>query len=256
MKNPEKIKIGKSTPVLEILRVLQKEGSQFVYVVDDDGRLVGTITDGDVRRGLLRGEDLNAPAVNIMRTHPLTVHADMPKRHAYQLMKANKVAKIPVIDKDRRVVGILSRDDFEKDEVNYTNPVVIMAGGLGSRLGDVTSNCPKVLLKMGDKPILQIIIENLKKHGFSNIFLSVNYKSEMIKEYFRSGEEFGVDINYLDENKKLGTAGSLSLLKHDSEEPILVMNGDLLTKVNFSQLLQYHIDEEYDATMCVREYEI
>jgi NDP-sugar pyrophosphorylase family protein len=130
-----------------------------------------------------------------------------------------------------------------------------MAGGLGTRLRPLTDDIPKPLLKVGNKPILETIIRNFAEHGFVNITISLNYKGDMIKDYFGDGSDFGVNIDYVEENKRLGTAGALSLLKENPHEPFFVMNGDLLTDVNFSHLLDFHSFGNSTATMCVREYE-
>ena len=130
-----------------------------------------------------------------------------------------------------------------------------MAGGLGTRLRPLTEDTPKPMLKVGNKPILETIIKNFAAHGFINITISLNYKAEMIKEYFKDGSDFGVNIDYVEENIRLGTAGALSLLKDQPNEPFFVMNADLLTDVNFSNLLDFHCFGNANGTMCVREYE-
>ncbi|MCI7477621.1 MAG: alcohol dehydrogenase, partial [Selenomonadales bacterium] len=149
-------------------------------------------------------------------------------------------------------LSILS--DFKKEKKK--NKVLLMAGGLGMRLRPLTENCPKPLLRIGDKPILQIIMESFVKEGFLDFYISVNYKSEMIEEYFGNGEHFGVNISYIHEPKRLGTAGAVGLIPDVIDEPIIVMNGDLLTNVNFSQLLAFHNNNNAVATMCGREYKI
>jgi NDP-sugar pyrophosphorylase family protein len=145
--------------------------------------------------------------------------------------------------------------DYLLEAPERENWVVLMAGGLGTRLAPLTDNCPKPLLKVGNKPILETIIENFISHGFKRFYLSVNYKAEMIEEYFGDGSRWGAEIRYLREDKKMGTAGALGLIPEPLTQPFLVMNGDLLTKVNFSQLLNFHQEQNAHATMCVREYD-
>jgi NDP-sugar pyrophosphorylase family protein len=136
------------------------------------------------------------------------------------------------------------------------NPVVIMAGGLGTRLGDLTRNTPKPMLQVGNKPILQTIIESFAKYGFVNIVLSVNYKSHVIEDYFKDGSGFGVNISYIHETERRGTAGALGLLAEVPDKPFFVMNGDILTNVNFDNLLTYHTESKAPATMSVRLYDL
>jgi dTDP-glucose pyrophosphorylase len=247
--------IRPSATVRDAVRAIDDSGIQIALVVDANRILLGTVTDGDVRRALLKGITLEDAASKVMNTHPTVVGEHDSDQRILAIMKKTLLRCIPVTADSGEVKRVALLSDLiqsrEKDNV-----VLIMAGGVGSRLTPLTDNCPKPLLKVGTKPLLETIVEGLRDHGFRNFFFSVNYKAEMVKEHFGDGEQLGVSIRYLEENKRLGTAGALSLLPEQPEKPVLVMNGDLLTKVNFEQLLDFHCDQRAVATMCVREYDI
>ena len=241
-------------PIREALEVIDAGAIQIALVVNPDDRLKGVVTDGDIRRAILEGADLDISIQSVMNDAPITAHPQEDRESLIDRMQARRVHQIPLVDDDGRVIGIEVLDDLLEPEAR-PNPVVVMAGGLGTRLRPLTENCPKPLLEVGDQPILETIIEGFVAHGFHRFYLSVNYKSSMIEDYFGDGSEWDVDITYLHEEQRLGTAGSLSLLPEQSDEPLVVMNGDLLTKLNFAYLLDYHRDHDAIATMCVREHE-
>lgn len=241
--------------IVEAAKVIDSTQAKIALVVDENNVLLGCITDCDVRRAILRGIDMEkTPVTEVMSSKPKTVTLGISDFSIHQMMLNKNVRQLPVLDKNGVVCGIRILQEFDSLQPCHTNPVVLMAGGLGTRLRPLTNDCPKPLLKIGDKPILEIILENFIQQGFSDFYISVNYKAEMIEQYFGDGSNYGVQIRYLKEDQKLGTAGALSLLPKSIKEPILVMNGDLLTKVNFVQLLDHHINNHSDATMCVREY--
>jgi len=163
-------------------------------------------------------------------------------------------AELPVVDNERRVVGLVTLDAVLR-ALREETIVVLMAGGLGSRLRPLTESTPKPLLPVGGRPLLEITVDNLARQGFLRFVLSVNYKAEMFREHFGSGEKFGVDIQYVHEAEQLGTAGALRLLPERPAAPLLVMNGDILTNFNARHLVQFHREQQVVATMCVREYE-
>jgi dTDP-glucose pyrophosphorylase len=241
--------------IMDALRIIDKGSKQIALVVDDENYLLGTVTDGDIRRGLLKGKSLESLIPLVMNPHPIVAKLYHSKKAIYKIMQSKNLRHIPVVDDNGMLVRIEFLADFI-EERTYSNLVVLMAGGLGMRLRPLTEDCPKPLLKIGDKPILEIILENFIDHGFYRFCLTVNYKSDMIKAYFGDGTKWGVEISYIDESTRMGTAGSLSLLDESiGDEPVLVMNGDLLTKVNFHQLLDYHKETKAHATMCVRDYD-
>jgi len=249
-----KILVSQEDTIKHTIKVIEENASQIALVVDSELRLLGTVTDGDVRRGVLKGIQLDESISKVMNLDP-TISTYMDNKDSIlRKMKSKKLHHIPIIDEEGRVIGLEVLDELIRP-VQRDNIVVLMAGGLGTRLRPLTENCPKPLLNVGNKPILETIIENFAEYGFTKFYLSVNYKYEMIKEYFGDGSNWGVQIDYIQENKMLGTAGSLSLLPEKPSIPIIVMNGDLLTKVNFKLLLDYHIEHKSQATMCVREYD-
>jgi len=248
------ILINPTTSIIETIKIIDEGSLQIALVVDSANKLVGTVSDGDVRRAILKGVSLDRPVCEIMYTEP-TVASSVDSRDEIMMkMRLKHLRQIPILDKDGCVVGLDSLDSMINMQ-KRDNVVVIMAGGLGTRLGELTSNCPKPLLKVGNKPILETIIENCMEYAFRRFYLSVNYKADMVKDYFGDGSRWGIEINYLEENKRLGTAGALGLLPEPLTMPALVMNGDVLTKINFKHLMDFHEEQKSVATMCVREYE-
>ncbi|MUT65003.1 nucleotidyltransferase family protein [Paenibacillus sp. NEAU-GSW1] len=254
MKRIDQLLISPHSSILEALHIIDKGSVQIALVVDESQKLIGTITDGDVRRGILRGIDLNNEVQHIMKTDPMISYEEDSRDVIFAKMKNYNLKQIPIIDRQGKIVRLDLLDEIIKQE-RSDNWVVLMAGGLGSRLGELTRDCPKPLLKVGSKPILEGILETFIANGFYRFMISVNYKAEMIMDYFGDGSKWGVEIIYIQESKRLGTAGALSLLPFIPDKPIIVMNGDLLTKVNFQQLLDFHMETKASATMCVREYE-
>lgn len=253
MKSWNSALISKNKTIRDAISVLDNSNYQIVLVVDNSNRLLGTITDGDIRRAILRGVDLNSPLLLVMNQHPIVVKPNEPREQILRLMKENHLRQIPVVDEH----GIILDLDYVYDIVNdykKDNVAVLMAGGLGKRLTPLTNDCPKPMLKIGGKPILETILENLIKFDINHFFFSVNYRAEMIQDYFEDGAKWGVKIDYLMESEPLGTAGSLGLLQIETNQPLLVMNGDILTKVNVTELFNYHSMHQSKATMCVREY--
>ena len=248
------VSVSVEQTIREALEVIDEGAIQIALVVGADAGLKGVATDGDIRRAILQGVDLDAPVQSVMNESPITARPQQDRQSLIERMQARRIHQIPLVDGDGRVVGIEVLDDLLEPEAR-PNPVVIMAGGLGTRLGPLTEDCPKPLLEVGGQPILETILEGFITHGFHRFYLSVNYKSGMIEDYFGDGSDWGVDITYLHEEQRLGTAGPLSLLPERPGEPLIVMNGDLLTKLNFAHLLDYHRDHDAVATMCVREHE-
>ncbi len=254
MKEWKQILIKKEVTIHDTLRIIDSSAMQIALVVDEENHLLGTVTDGDIRRGILKGIHLEDSVKNIMNPHPTVAKSYERRDIVLAVMKLKRLNHIPVLDDEGRVINVETLQDLLQTDVK-DNIVVLMAGGLGSRLRPLTDECPKPLLKVGGKPVLETILENFMEYGFRKFYLSVNYKADMIKEYFGDGNRWGIEIYYLQEDKQLGTAGALSLLPEKTEQPLLVMNGDLLTKVNFQQLLDFHSMHQAQATMCVREYQ-
>ena len=254
MKNIEHIKIGPDASVKEALEIIDNGAMQIALVVNENDTLLGTLTDGDIRRGLLKGLDLNSPIESIIFKTPTIAKISDTKEEILKLALSKKLHQIPIVDDAGKILGIQEIEELIKPK-EKTNKVVLMVGGLGARLRPLTENTPKPMLKVGNKPILQTIVEKFAEYGYTDIVMCVNYKSHIIQDYFGDGSKFGVNVEYILEEQRMGTAGALSLLKEKPTEPFFVMNGDLLTDVNFSHLLDFHSFGNSEATMCVREYE-
>ncbi len=255
MKDWKRILTSPTTQIINAIEIIDAEATGIALVVDDDNRLLGTVTDGDVRRAILKGIQLDESVSRIMNSQPTVAKVNDNKEAILSRMKLKDLKQIPILDDDGRVVSMeMINELIRADE--RENWVLLMAGGMGKRLNPLTNECPKPLLKVGDKPILETIIQNFIDHGFRRFYVSVNYKAQMIEDYFGGGAKWGVEIRYLREAEPLGTAGALSLLPETPGHPLVVMNGDLLTKVNFGHLLDFHKEHKACATMCVREYKL
>lgn len=247
------ILVGPDATILQALEAINNGARQIALVVDEEQRLVGSVTDGDIRRGLLRGIGLDQPVSLVMTTQPATVLGSGGWSGALELMRRLSIHQVPVVDVDGRVIGLECLDEVVKTPQQDTW-VVLMVGGLGTRLRPLTETVPKPMLPIGGKPLLETILRTLIGQGYRRFFFSVNYKSEVFQDYFGDGTRFGARIEYLVENKRLGTAGALGLLPERPDGPVIVMNGDLLTALNFQQLLAFHCENQAMATMCTREY--
>ncbi|MDX9902140.1 MAG: nucleotidyltransferase family protein [Aliarcobacter sp.] len=254
MKNIQNIKLYINATIKQALEIIDKAAMQIALIVDEDDNLLGTLTDGDIRRGLLKGLDLNSSIESIVFKTPTVAKISDTKEDILKIALAKKLHQIPIIDENGKILGIQEIEELIKPK-EKTNKVILMVGGLGTRLRPLTENTPKPMLKVGNKPILQTIIEKFAEYGYTNIIMCVNYKSHVIQDYFGDGKEFGVNIEYILEEQRMGTAGALSLLTQKPIEPFFVMNGDLLTNVNFEHLHDYHISNNSMGTMCVREYD-
>ena len=240
--------------VQDAIRRLDEGGLQIAIVIDDEGSLIGTLTDGDIRRGLLRGLEMGSPIDSIIHHEPLVVPPQWGRDTVLQLMQANKIHQLPVVDEARQVVGLHLWDELLAP-VRRDNVMVIMDGGRGVRLLPHTENCPKPLLPVGGKPMLEHIIERARADGFHRFVLAVHYLAHMIEAHFGDGSRWQVRIDYLREESPLGTAGALGLLDPAPEAPFLVTNGDVLTDIRYSELLDFHLRHRSTATMAVRLHE-
>jgi dTDP-glucose pyrophosphorylase len=246
--------VDETTSIFETIRAIG-DGNLQVALVCRDGKLLGTATDGDIRRAILASIPLDSPISAVMNRTPTTASLGISNMAALTMMRQRSIHQLPILDPDGKVVDIKLIDDLAIPSQSG-HWVVLMAGGLGSRLKPLTDDLPKPLIRIGDKPILETVMTGFIKAGFGKFFISVNYKAEMIREYFGDGSAWGVDISYLEENERLGTAGALSLMPERPTQPFFVMNGDLLTTVNFEQMLKYHLEHQAFSTVCVREHSI
>lgn len=248
------ILIPPSASLLDAVRAIELGQWRTALVVDDARRLHGLINDADVRKALLRDTDLHSPVQSAMNPSPIVGQADWPRKQIMNLIRRKQCTLLPIVDCGNRLVGIetLSRALSLQER---SNEVVLMAGGLGSRLAPYTQLCPKPLLKIGTKPVLETIVESFVERGFHNFWISVNYLAETIMDHFGDGRAWGVSIRYLQESEPLGTAGALSLLPSRPRLPLILMNGDILTKVNFADIIDFHNASGFAATMCLSEHE-
>jgi len=239
----------------DAIRNLDESALQIVLVVGDGDLLVGTLTDGDIRRGLMRGVDLGSAIEALMTREPLVIPEGIPAKTAAQLMQMNRIHQLPVVDQRRRVVGLRVWYELEPTRSRRPQLMVIMAGGLGTRLRPYTEDCPKPLLPVSGKPMMEHIIERARGEGFHRFVIAINYLGEMIEQHFGDGARWQVEIEYLRERSPLGTAGAIALLDPRPELPFLVSNGDVLTDIHYGELIEFHCRHGAMATMAVRQYE-
>ncbi len=240
--------------IQDAIRNLNESGMQIVLVATADDMLMGTLTDGDIRRGLLRGLSLASPVDSIVQRNALLVPPQMSRELILQLMQANRIHQLPVVDDNHRVVGLHVWDDFISPPPRHSE-MVIMAGGQGTRLRPHTDNCPKPLLPVAGRPVLEHIIQRAIAAGFTRFTITVHYLGHMIEAYFGDGRQWGVQIDYLREETPLGTAGAIGLLDPRPEGPFVISNGDILTDIRYGELLDFHNRHAANATMAVRLHE-
>lgn len=237
----------------DALLALDKTAKQIILIVDGEDRLLGTLTDGDIRRALLKDIALNAPVTLAMNAHPAVGYASEHLIVWRQKLQGKLIRHLPIINEANLLVGLYFDRAISLSGLPY--PVVLMLGGLGTRLRPLTQSVPKPMLKVGNRPILEHIVETLVSQGFNEFYFCINYLGNMIRDYFGNGDKWGVTIHYVEEPTRMGTAGALSLLPHLPQTPFIVMNGDLLTKVDFKALIDFHQEQHAMLTVCVREHE-
>jgi dTDP-glucose pyrophosphorylase/predicted transcriptional regulator len=243
-----------NTPIKIAVEQLNRVGIKIALVVDDNYQLLGTISDGDFRRGMLNGLSLEDTVEKIMNKNPQTVNEGTSRLEILKLMNDTKILQIPIVDKNNFVIGLHLWDDISV-QVRHSNIMVIMAGGKGSRLHPQTENRPKPMLLVAGIPILEHIIKRARSQGFNHFIIAINYLGQIIEDYFKDGQKFGVKIDYLREDVPLGTAGALSLLSHKPEKAFIVTNGDVITDINYSDFLEYHTVQNAAATVAVHTHE-
>lgn len=251
-----------NSTVSDVISCIDRSGKiSIALVIDEQGRLINTLTDGDVRRAILAGVSLGAPLSELLRIKaktphvaPVTAKSGTPSTQLLQLMRKESVRQIPLLDESGRVVDIVVLGDLEPQK---TSPMraMIMAGGLGTRLRPLTNELPKPMLAVGERPILELLIKQLIHAGINRIDISVNYHGDKIIRHFRDGKEFGAQLNYVSEDEPLGTAGALTLIEKP-KDPLLVINGDIITQVDFQIMLLYHRTHLADMTVAVRQFDL
>jgi len=254
MKPLESFLIGSETSVREAIAVIDRGSIQVALVVDGAGMLLGTVTDGDIRRGLLKGKNLEDRIDEVMHRNFRFLRSGGTREDALKLMQTESLHQIPVIDAEGKLLDLFLLEEILQPRV-LPNWVVLMAGGEGKRLHPVTETLPKPMVHVGDRPLLQIILERCVEAGFAKVFISVNYRRHQILEHFEDGAKWGIDLKYLEESEPLGTAGALALLPEKPADPVVVINGDVLTRVDLPALLRFHEENQAALTMCVRAHD-
>lgn len=244
-------------PLVEAMRILDRMQAKIALVVDDVGKLAGSIVDGDVRRGLLRGHTLDTPVRELMHPTPFVLPLNSSRQKILEAMHVLEIKQIPLVSPEGAVVGIAVHDMLlglqHKERPNH---VVIMAGGKGKRLMPMTQDTPKPMVPVGGKPIIEWILMRLTHYGFRSFTFAVNYLGHKIEDYFGDGNAFGCHISYAREKKFLGTAGALSLIDPEQQHSLLVMNGDILSGIDFGNLADFHAAGSYTGTVCARAHRV
>ena len=245
--------VRQDTSIKSTMQIFEKNLQKHVYVVDHDKSIVGAVSDGDVRRAILSGVDISRAVNLIMNENFKSIASSQPRSDALKLMRNFNLSTIPVVSSYGKIVEIVhSNSTVESTE--HENMIYIMAGGLGKRLRPLTENTPKPMLYIGNRPILEIIIKRLADQGFGNFTIVVNFLAEQIVDYFKDGQDFGVKIDYIHEQMPLGTCGALSKISSQKlNDPIIVTNGDLLTDIDYSKLLNFYQSNDCDGLMCIKE---
>lgn len=251
--------IGTDATLRAAIDAIDRGGARIALMVDGEGRLIGTLTDGDIRRSLLRGLDLTGPASVAVQRHFQAISAPAAPTEALALMRRHSIDQLPVVDSGGRLIGLHLRDELlGLASARLPNPVVLMAGGRGTRLRPLTDHCPKPMLRVAGKPILESILKQCISSGLQDFYLAVNHLREQIRDHFGTGSRWDVRIRYIEESIPLGTAGALQLLPEEARQqgPLIVMNGDVLTRLNLAQLLDFHTSHGASATLCVRSHDV
>ena len=240
--------------IKDAMKIIDENKSGTVFVIDSNEKLIGSLTDGDIRRGFLRGENMGSSVTKVMFKEATFVKGRFLLEDVNRLLQEKQIKVIPVTDDNHRLVSVLTNLHVRQKSQQIENYVILMVGGEGKRLSPLTNDVPKPLLEVGGKPILQIILERLASNGFKNVVLCTMHKAESIEEFCGNGEQFGLSISYFKEEEKLGTIGAVKYLESKLREPFLVMNGDLLTLVNYKGVLDYHVRNLGDLTVCSKEF--
>jgi len=246
--------------LFDVVRAIEQSRRRIAVVVDTSGKLLGTLTDGDVRRCLLAGGDLKTPAIEAMNRDPVSAPVGSPAGYLLDLMKRANVMALPMVDPQGSYVRLMHLTDLDAEpepgEAQGFAAAVIMAGGEGTRLRPLTYAMPKPMVDIGGIPLLERQVRRLAAAGIARCFISVNYLSDLIEKHFAQGSAFGIRIEYLRERQKMGTAGALSLLPAQPEGPIIVINGDIVTTSDFASLYSYHVSHDAMITVAAVDYRV
>lgn len=252
--------LDSKSSLIEAINAIEKSKKRIAIVLDENKKLIGTLTDGDVRRCLLHGGDLKTEVSDAMNRFPISAKDTTSPEDLFKLMQKNNILTIPIVNQDNIFIKLfhiseISEAENKKNDLDFSF-AVIMAGGLGMRLRPITNDIPKPMVDIGGVPLLERQIKKLSNVGIKKVYLAVNYLSNVIEDHFGNGDSHNIEINYLRENESLGTGGALSLLPENPSKPLLVMNGDVLTNSNFESLLKFHNDQENELTVATFSYNI
>lgn len=250
----EKCIVPINSDIIQAVKVINSNNARTAIVIDTDGKAIGTITDGDVRRHIVNDGFLTDSVSIIMNKNFIYADVEMSNSHFVAMMRENNIRQIPVLNKSKELVKQYIYTNLFQYGKALDNTVVIMAGGKGTRLRPETLSNPKPLIKIDNVPMIEIVINNCKEYGFNKFIISVNYLKEQIIEFLGDGKRLDISIEYIEEEKPLGTAGALSLISKKLDKPFLMLNADVLTKVDFEQLLQHHVSQGSDLTLCTRHH--
>lgn len=249
------VTLASGAPLKEVVAAIDRSLAKIVLVVDAAGALVGSITDGDIRRALLKGCTLDSPASEVMHKEPYALPIHSTRKQLLEMMEAKDILHIPLLNPNRTVAGLVTRDGLSgRSHAMHSNPVIIMAGGKGKRLMPLTTTIPKPMVEISGRPMLEWIIQRFVNQGFGEFYVTLNHLGHVIEEYFGDGSAFGCRIQYVHEPQPLGTAGSLSLLKQQLREPFIIINGDIMVSIDFYSIIDYHKTSGAAATVCVHTH--
>lgn len=255
MKDWKDTLVSPSMPLKAAIATMETSALRVVIVVDEQRRPLGTLTDGDVRRALLKQVAMDVPVGEVMCRSPVLARHDWSREQALAVMEAKQILHLPIVDSEGRIVGLDTLHGLVGQR-RLDNPIFLMAGGLGRRLHPLTIDCPKPMLHIGGKPILEVILKSFADQGFHRFYICTHYMPETIRAHFENGSKWGVSVSYVHEDRPLGTGGGVGLLpRNEVDHPVIVMNCDLLTTLNYKRLLDFHSASGGVATMCVRELE-
>lgn len=247
--------VFENTTIKKCFLFLEKSTKQIIFVIDKKKNLLGSITDGDLRRAILKNSRLDQKINNIYNKKPIVSSKKISEEDAKKIMIINKINHLPIINNKKKLMGFYSLNSYEEIKEKKCD-FIIMAGGRGKRLSPLTNRCPKPMLKISGKPILEIILNNAKKFGFKNFYISINYLGYKIQKYFKNGKKFNLNINYIKERKPQGTIGCLGNIKKKLQESVIVINGDIVSNVNYRTILEFHNNNRADATMGVYPFKL
>ena len=253
--NIKKNQLSPKDTIQDALKILEFSIYKIIIIKDKNNKVLGTVTDGDIRRSLIKNFNTNLSLSKIMNKNPILINEKMSNAKISQIMRSNIIKQVIIVDKNKKLKDIKSIDEIwaTKERINT---VVVMAGGLGKRLRPVTNNKPKTMVEIGGKPLLMNILDNCATQGFKNFYISINYKKNQIKYFLKSNKDLNIKINYLEEKKPLGTIGSLSLIKNKINYPMLVINGDILTTLDFNSFFEFHSKHNPFLSIAVKYHEI